>query len=188
MREQRKPQRSRHRQRLPQVRLCNVPELLYARRTQKTLEAQDTCARQRREVVRVSWHDTAPETHVYVTPAARSGALLLQAVDGGRRRNAIERHVHEGRDSPCRGSTRGVLESFPVGPARIVDVDVCVDEARKHDIRSKVDLAHTRQPLAMLAHRRDESIAHNNCRRAKTLRQYDTLASDEKNHRSVLSG
>ena len=186
MREQRKPQRSRHRQRLPQVRLCNVPELLYAGRTQKTLEAQDTSACQRREVVRVSWHDTAPETHVYVTPAARSGALLLQPVDGGRWRNAIERHVHEGRDAPGRGSTRGVFESFPIGPAGIVDVDVGIDEARKHDVRSKVDLAHTCRPLAVLAHRGDSSVAHNNRRRAKTLRKNDTLASDDKGHRSSL--
>ena len=187
MREQRKPQRSRHRQRPPQVRLSNVPELLYARRRQKTLEAQDTRARQRREVVRVSWHDTAPETHVYVTPAARSGALLLQALDGGRRWNAVERHVHEGRDSPGRGSTRGVFESFPVGPARIVDVDVCIDEARKHDVRSKVELAHTCRPLVVLADRSDSSVAHNNRRRAKTLRQNDTLASNQKGHRSGLT-
>ncbi len=103
------------------------------RRTEhrKHLKPQDASARQRREVVRVSWHDTAPETHVDVTPAARSGALLLQAVDGGRRRNAVERHVHERRDAPGRGSTRGVFESFPVGPSGIVDVDVRIDEARE---------------------------------------------------------
>ena len=67
-------------------------------------------------------------------------------------------------------------------------MDVCIDEARKHDVRSKVELAHTCRPLVVLADRSDSSVAHNNRRRAKTLRQTTRSLRIRKDTDWVLSG
>ena len=107
--------------------------------TQEALEAEHAGARERLEVGGVAGHHAAPETDVDVA-AARGGAPLgLERRDRRRRRNAVERHVDERRDAAGGGGERRRLESFPVGAARIVDVDVRVDEARHDDGTTGVD-------------------------------------------------
>ena len=99
---------------------------------------------------------------------------------GRRRRNAVERHVDERRHAAGGGRARRVLEAFPLGAARIVDVDVRVDEAREHDERTGVD-ARARRPARrrVLADRGDPAVAHVDRGRPNAVRQHDPLARDE---------
>ena len=90
----------------------------------------------------IARHDAAPESDVDVAPAARRGALRLQASDGCRRRNAVERHVDDRRHAAGGRGARRVLEAFPLGSARLVDVHVGVDEAGQHDVCAGVQLRH----------------------------------------------
>ena len=71
---------------------------------------------------------------VHVASSSRRRALRLKPCDRRRRRNAVERHVDERRDAAGRRRARRMLEAFPLGAARIVDVHVRIDEPRKDDV------------------------------------------------------
>ena len=58
--------------------------------------------------------------------------LRLERLDRRHGRHAVQRHLDDGRDTAGGGGTRGGVEALPLGPARLVDVHVCVDHARHH--------------------------------------------------------
>jgi hypothetical protein len=127
------------RQREPQVRFADVAELVHARRGEEALESADAGVGQRVELAGVAGHHTAPEFHVHGC-GARRVPLPLQGADVGRRRHAVQRHVHNRGDAARGGRGRRRFESFPLGPSRIVDVDVGVDEAgHEEEIAEVVD-------------------------------------------------
>ena len=93
----------------------------------------------------VARHDAAPERDVDVTLAARRRPLRLERRRGRRRGHAVERHVDDRRDAAGRGRARRGIEPFPVGAARLVDVDVRVDDARRDDEIAGVDVCSVRR-------------------------------------------
>ena len=76
----------------------------------------------------VAGDGAAPEAHI--SPATAGGGLLeAQRAGGGRGRQAIERHVDQRRHPALGGGPGCAGEALPLGAARLVDVDVGVDEA-----------------------------------------------------------
>ena len=106
---------------------------------EKALEAEHAGSRERLELAGVARHDAAPEPDVDLTAPAPRRALRVERRDRRRGRDAVERHVDERRDAAGRGRARRRVESFPFGPARLVDVHVRVDEAGHHDGISCID-------------------------------------------------
>ena len=83
----------------------------------------------------------APEPDVDVAACPRAAfALDLQRLDGAGRREAVERHVEDGRDAAGRRGAGGRREALPLGAAGLVDVHVGVDEAgQQHLVVGQVD-------------------------------------------------
>jgi hypothetical protein len=59
----------------------------------------------------------------------RSPPFQFEILHGRRRRNRVERHIDHGTDPSRRGGLGTGGEPFPVGSARLVEVDVSADEA-----------------------------------------------------------
>ena len=80
-----------------------------------------------------------PEAHVDAHPAPGPRALNLQGRPADRHRHAVQRHVHQRGDSAGSHHPGGALEVLPLGVARVLQVDVGVDQARDQDlVRSQV--------------------------------------------------
>ena len=106
----------------------------------KHLKPSTPAARERLEMIHIARHHAAPESpRPHDTRARRRGASSSSAstvVVGG---NAVERHVHDRRDAACRGRSRRVHETFPVGAAGLVDVHVGIDETGQDHQVARVD-------------------------------------------------
>ena len=96
---------------------------------QEALEAEDAEVVQRSQAAEIARHRAAPEADIDEAFAVRTAALQRQRrpVDGGRYR--VQRHVEDRGDTTCGGRSRRGGETFPLGPSRLVDVHVGVDDA-----------------------------------------------------------
>src|SRR5262249_18429919 len=90
------------RQRLAEIRLGDVLEFRHTGRREKALEPEDAGPRERLEFRRVARNDASPEADVDSAAPGGRLALRLEPDDRCRRRNAVERHVHERRHSAGR--------------------------------------------------------------------------------------
>jgi hypothetical protein len=126
------------RQRLAQVMLVDARKFVDARRRQKTFEAADARVDEGVEVAGVAGDDAAPESDVDVASRVRRRALRLQRIDGRRGRHAVERHVDDRRHAARRRGPRRGVEAFPGRASGLVDVDVGVDDAGRHDEIARV--------------------------------------------------
>ncbi len=104
-------------------------EFRHPRVSHEALEPEDAGVVQRGLVGRVGRDRAAPEADVHGALPGRGLSLGVERRDIDCRRDRVQRHVYDRRDAAgCRcGRRRG--EAFPVGPARLIDVDVGVDEA-----------------------------------------------------------
>jgi hypothetical protein len=90
---------------------------------------------QRGQLPEVAGHGAPPEADI--NPAAAGGGLLAaQRACGGRGRQAIERHVDQRGDPALGGGPGRAREAFPLGAARLVDVDVGIDHAGQQHLLS----------------------------------------------------
>lgn len=112
-----------------QLLLCDHGEAVDAGMNEKTFEAGDTRGCEGFEGGRIVGDNSAPSHPIDTTAAARRCTLLLESGDGGRGGETIQRHVDKERVAPCSRGARGCLKAFPVGAARIVDMDMRIDEA-----------------------------------------------------------
>jgi hypothetical protein len=136
---ERQPERGEDRHRLAQIALADVRKLVDARRHEEALERSDAGLGELAQVSRVAGHDTADEADVDPRAAGRCLPLRLERGRRCRRRDAVERHVEERRDTAGRGGARGGLEAFPLGASGLVHVDVRVHEPRENDEVARVD-------------------------------------------------
>ena len=115
-------------------------ELLHAGVGHEALEPEDAGVVQPAQVADVARDRAAPEADVDVRGVPRGLPLDLQPVDGGGRRDAVERHVEDRRDAARRRGAGGGREALPLGAAGLVDVHVAVDEAgQQHLVVGQVD-------------------------------------------------
>ena len=168
-----------YRHRAPQLRLADTRKLVHARRHEEALEAADASIDERVELIVVSRHDAAPEPDIDVTLSARCRSLRLERRDARRRRNAVERHVDERRDAARRRRARGGIKAFPLGASRFVDVDVCVDDARRNDEIADVDGLGSVDGFVVRANARDDAVLDLDRGRPLTVRQHDASAANQ---------
>src|SRR6185295_4659338 len=74
-----------------------------------------------------------------MTAGASRVELRSQRRDRGGRWDAVERHVNHRRDAAGGGRSCGRVESFPLRAARLVDMDVGVDNAWRNEKIAGVD-------------------------------------------------
>ena len=86
--------------------------------------------------------------------------LICSAVDRARGRDAVERHVEDGRDAARRRGPGGGREALPLGAAGLVDVHVAVDEAgQQHLVVGEVDGLGALEPRLERLDRDDHAVA-----------------------------
>ena len=96
---------------------------------------------QRREARRNFRNNPAPKPHVHPGFLARRGALGFKSSDGGGRGNAVEWHINQCGDAARGRRARCRCKTFPIGAARLVDVDVRVHQAgHNHRISSLIHI------------------------------------------------
>src|SRR5260221_11274115 len=103
-----------NRERLAQIVLVDVLEFVDSGRHEEAFESTNPGIDECVQLRGISRNDAAPEADVDVTLASRSGALLLERGDRGRRGNAVERHVDNRRHASGRGRARGGVEALPL--------------------------------------------------------------------------
>ena len=172
-------------------------ELVDARVQQEALEPEHAGVVQRPQVGEVAGHGTAPEPHVHPRLAVGRLALDLQRRDVDGRRDAVERHVDDGRDPAGGGRLGRGLEALPLGAPRVVDVDVGVDDARaaaprRRPARRRLPRARRGPtPAASIATMRPSLTATSaprspsgrTARSARTSRSYSLMVSLPSQHR-----
>ena len=142
------------------------------------LEADRAAPVHRFELIEVPRHETAPEREV--DPGGRGGGLhlALERLDVGCRRRGVQRHVDE-RRHPARGKRRRRGgKALPLGPARLVAVDVRVDPARQHMQPRGVDLL-GRVAREVVSERRDLTVADRDVALTLTVGREHGPATDE---------
>ena len=105
---------------------------------------------------------------------------MRQRRDGRGRRYRVQRHVEDRGDTACCGGGRRRCETFPFGPAGLVDVHMGVDDARDEDlvVGQRVSPRRLRSVDASLRRslddcRRDpDRTPATNCRRSGPYRRY----------------
>ena len=104
-------------------------KVVHPGRAHEGLEADDPPVGELVEAVDVARHEPAPEREVDVGRAGRGRDLEIERGPVERRWARVQRHVDEGRRAAGGERPGSVVEPLPVRAARIVAVDVSVDDA-----------------------------------------------------------
>ena len=177
--EQHEAQVAHDRHRPLEVRAHDVRELVDARRAEEALRARDAELGQPLELARVPGHDAAPERDVDVRLVRERLALLLGRGARGRGRDAVERHVDDGRDPAGGRGLGGRAEALPLGAPRLVQVHVRVDDARRDEQLLRVDDGHARRDRRVeRGHGADLAALDVQRRRPELAVDQDALAAD----------
>ena len=143
-----------------------VRELGDAGVQQEALEAEHPGLVQRRQVGEVVGHGTAPEAHVDERLPFGHRPLEVQGGQGRRRRHRVERHVQDRGHATSRGRPGRGREALPLGPARLVDVHVGVDQPRQqYLVVAERHHGRDRRHAVVRRHRGDQSARHRDARR-----------------------
>src|SRR5580700_7105875 len=102
-------------------------EAVDAGMNEKTLEAGNTGGGERFNVVLIVADDSAPSQPVDAAFSLRGLALCGERGHCRGWRQTVERHVDQSCVTSGCGGTRGGCETFPLGAAGLVDVDMRVD-------------------------------------------------------------
>lgn len=105
---------------------------------EEALEATDTMLNERLELGGISRDDTPIEADI--DPAFTLGSLdlLLEASDGGSGRDGIQGHIHDGGDTTKGRSLGSSIETLPFCPARLIEMDMGIDQTREENMRGIV--------------------------------------------------
>jgi hypothetical protein len=117
----------------------------YTRVDEETLEATDAGLNERQQLVRVPGDDTAIKADINPALALAGSKLHLEPLEGGGGRDGIQGHVDDGGDTARGGGLGTRLEALPLGAARLVEVDMCIDQARDKDPRAVVCVHYRRR-------------------------------------------
>jgi hypothetical protein len=146
-------------ERAPQVGLRDRWKLVEAMRRQHALEPEHAPLEQLGQLPLVPGHDPAQEAHVH--PALLLGRLALgaQSLDGRGRRQAPERHVHDGRDPAGRGGAGGREDALPLRAPGLGRADMRVHQSGEdHEVAGGEGVVATRD-IVEVPHRLDHPVA-----------------------------
>ena len=153
-------------------------ELLDARRTQEALEPEHAGVVELAQPPELVGDGPTPEPDVHVDLPVGGGPLLGEGGDRRRRRDAVERHVDDRGHAARRGRSRGGLEPLPLGPSRLVDVDVRIDQSGHHRAVAGVHERDTRRRVVERGDALDAAVDDLDARLANAVRRHDAPASD----------
>ena len=173
-------------QRVEHVAKSVAVEMLELRRAgigEEAFESKGAVIQHRVELGCVAGNRASPKADVDpALPLHRLG-FGQERFDGSRWRDAVERHVDQGGHPARRCRPRGGLESLPIRPPRLVDVDVRVDEAGHDDEVAVVDIG----AFPVLADAVDASALDVNRRRARAgWRDHGAAAEDHQSMPSAI--
>jgi hypothetical protein len=106
-------------------------ELVHARVYEEALEPEDPRIVQLAQVGAIAWDGAAPEADVDERLPRGGLALHVQRLHIGRRRDAVQRHVDDRRDTAGAGRAGCAGEALPSGSAGFVHVHMRVDQSRE---------------------------------------------------------
>ena len=132
MHQQRQTSPRQVRQRRSQIILVDHGEAIDPGMNQKALEPQHSRGGERFDVRLIVFDHAAPRRPIHPALALRRCTLRLERSDRGRRRQAVQGHVHQQRVAAGRSGARRGVEAFPLGPSGIVDVYVRIDQPGKN--------------------------------------------------------
>ena len=158
--------------------VIHAGKILNAAAGHERLEANRTALAEFLQLVQIVRHESAPEGEVRQRPVLRDRKFLVEALAVNRRRMGIERHVEEHRPAPRRQRARAGFDSLPIRAARIVEVDVRINQAGENVEPLRVnDLA--RRTLERCLQRDDSSIRDANVQDALGHWQDDRASADD---------
>src|SRR5437016_3491573 len=114
-------------------------KVLDAAFTHECLEPHDAAPGERRQLREVLGNHPAPEAKVDECLLGRDGDLRIEGRDGRGRWMGVERHLEDRGNAAARRTARPRLPSLPLGAARLVEVDVRINDAGEHDEAARVD-------------------------------------------------
>ena len=103
-----------------------------ARIDEKAFEPPHSGGRESFDLTLVIVNHSAPRRPVDAAFAARSFPLSFKRSDGSCRRKAVQRHIDQQCVTAGRRRARCGLETLPLRPARIVDVNMGIDQPRQN--------------------------------------------------------
>jgi hypothetical protein len=112
----------------------------YTRLNQKALEASNTSFDQGHQLISVTRDYTAVEANIDPALSLTGPKLLLEAMKSRGRRDGIQRHIHHSGHTTTRGSAGTSPEALPLSTARLVQVNMSINEARKEKLGGMVDI------------------------------------------------
>jgi len=106
---------------------------LYTTVYEETFKALDASTDERLQIDLVAWYDTSPESHIRPTLASCCFAFTFKMIDSRGGRDRIQRHVYQSCNASRGGRHRSSPETFPVGSAGFIKVDVSADTVQQTD-------------------------------------------------------
>src|SRR5438105_3594480 len=125
---------------LPQRDRVARRKLVDAARAHEGFEPEHAAVDQRVELVDVSGHQAAPDAEIRDRRFLGGGELEIERVGVDRHRQAVQRHVDVARVTAGGQRARPAGNRLPLRAARLVEVHVSVDSARKDVKAGCVDL------------------------------------------------
>jgi hypothetical protein len=105
----------------------------YTRVDEKTFEATDPGFHQRQQLIGIPRHDATVKANVDPALPLASSQLLLEAHESGGGRDGVQGHIDDGGNTAGSRGLRSRVETFPFCAARLVKMDVGVDQAREQE-------------------------------------------------------
>jgi hypothetical protein len=112
----------------------------YTTVNQEALEATDTLLNKSLELFGIAGDNTTIEANIHPTFTLSSLNLLLQTVHSSGGWDSIERHINHSSDT-AKGSSLGAgVEALPFGTARLVQVNMSIDQTGQQHMRRVVGI------------------------------------------------
>src|SRR4051794_14284741 len=118
----------------------DVRKVVYPAVAHECLQPDYAAAVKNRQLIQIVRHQAAPQPKIDQRVLFSSCAFLIERRSISRWRMRIKRHVKNRRGPSQRSRSRTGGESFPVGPAGFVEVNVRIDYTRENLDCGGIDL------------------------------------------------
>ena len=147
---------------------------------QKTLETEHPSIVQGPKLGSIARNRPSPEPDVDECLAVGHRPFQLQSVNSYGGRDAVERHVDDGRDAASGSSAGGGREAFPLGAAGFVHVHVSVDKAGQQCFAVvKFDDFVPRKRISQRFKGHDHAVTHTNLAGLEPRGGHDASAAND---------
>ena len=114
----------------PERRVVDALKIIDPTPAHERLDADDAAVGELGQLAHVAGHETAPDAEVGSRHASGSRELRVERCGIERGGRGVERHVDKERASAGGDRCRAGRQALPVGPSRVVEVHMRVDQSR----------------------------------------------------------